>query len=194
MDLSTVTVADFKAYFFRDFPYLPVWDSSKLYNAGKRVYYTPTELFYDCLINGTTSADTPADPGDPPHWAIVADDIMNYIQDLDIEKAFAEAQVNLNQSLFSSDANIRMGYLYLTAHYLVNDIRAGLAGISAVGMFPLTSRSAGSVSESYSIPQAYLDNPVYTFYTTSSYGLKYLSLVLPQIVGNVGAVAGWTQP
>jgi hypothetical protein len=52
----------------------------------------------------------------------------------------------------------------------------------------------GNVSESYSIPHAYMDNPVYSFYTQSAYGLKYLSLVLPGIVGNVVAVGGATQP
>lgn len=196
MDLSSVTVADFKAYFFRDFPYLPIWDASTLYNIGARVYYEPTQLFYDCAVNGTTGT-TPVQSFTPPAvnpWTLVDNNINNYILDADIEKAFAEAAILLNQSLFTSDDNIRLGYLYLTAHYLVNDIRAGQGGIRASGSFPVASRSVGNVSESYSIPHAYMDNPVYSFYTQSAYGLKYLSLVLPGIVGNVVAVGGATQP
>ena len=47
MDLSTITVDDFKALFTRDFPYLNEYDNAELYNAGERIYYTTTKLFYD---------------------------------------------------------------------------------------------------------------------------------------------------
>lgn len=190
MDLSTITVADFKALFRRDFPYLPEYDDTELYNAGDRVYLTSTKLFYDCIVNGTTGVT----PTDASPWALVADSIDNYVLDEDITKAFAEAKIGLNQSLFTSDENIEIGYLYLTAHYLVNDIRAAVSGLSGTGDFTLSSRSVGNVSESYSIPQAYLDNPIYQFYTKSPYGLKYLALVLPLLVGNIGTVAGATSP
>lgn len=194
MDLDTITVADFKAYFRRDFPYLPTYDDTKLYNAGARVYFPDTELFYDCTENGTTDIPpdyVPTPPAESP-WTIVADDIDNYILDEDITKAFGEAQFNLNQSLFDSDAQIRIGYYYLTAMYLVHDIRAGQRGISAAPAFNVTSRSVGNVSESYGIPEAYLQNPIFQIYTQSPYGLKYLSLVLPYLVGNIGAVCGAT--
>ncbi len=191
MDLSTITVADFKAFFYRDFPYLPTYDPSALYNAGERVYYSVSRLFYDCLVNGTTGIT----PGtDATVWLEVADNIDNYIQDADISRAFLEAKVNLNQGLFTSDDNIRMGYLYLTAHYLCNDIRTASGGVGSSALFPLMARSVGNVSENYGIPQVYLDNPVYSFYTQSGYGMKYLSLVLPQLVGNIGWVQGWTNP
>lgn len=191
MDLNTITVADFKAYFRRDFPYLPTYSSLKLYNEGARVYFPDTELFYDCLENGVT--DIPPNTPDGP-WQQAADDIDNYILDEDIEKAFGEAKINLNQSLFGSDADITIGYYYLTAMYLVHDIRAAMGGIDAGPGFALVSKSAGNVSESYGIPEAYLKNPIYQVYTQSPYGLKYLSLVLPNLVGNIGAVAGATRP
>jgi hypothetical protein len=190
VDLSTITVADFKAHFRRDFPYLNEYDNAALYNSGSRVYYASTELFYDCLLNGTTGIE----PAEGANWTVVADDIYNYILDEDIEKAFQEAQIVFNQSLFGTDAQITLGYLYLAANYLVNDIRASQSGLSGKGAFSVTSRSVGNVSESYGIPEAYLNNPVYQFYTQSPYGLKYLSLVLPQLVGNVGAVFGATRP
>jgi hypothetical protein len=139
MDLSTITVNDFKGFFSRDFSY-------------------------------------------------------SEVSDCDIEKAFKEAKIVFNQGLFSNDESIEIGYLYLTAHYLVNDLRAALAGLEGSAMFIVSSRSVGSVSESYDIPQAYKDNPLFTFYTTSSYGMKYLSLILPVMVGNVGVVAGTTRP
>lgn len=190
MDLNTITVDDFKELFYRDFPYLPNYDNAELYNSGDRVYYATTKLFYDCTINGTTGIL----PTVTANWDVVSDDILNYVQDGDITRAFAEAKMNLNQALFSDDANIELGYLYLTAHYLVNDLRAALGGISGSALFPVNSRSVGSVSESYNIPQAYLDNPIYSFYTTSPYGLKFLAMVLPYMVGNVVSVRGWTNP
>ena len=191
MDLNTITVADFKALFRRDFPYLPSYDPAKLYNAGARVYYATTELFYTCLVNGTQGI-TPG--SDATKWVVVNDSTDNYVQDDDITRAFGQAQVNFNQSLFSGDDTIKLCYLYLTAHYLVVDMRNALAGVSGAGAFPLASRSVGSVSESYGIPSAYLANPSYAIYAQTGYGMKYLSLVLPMLVGNVGIACGGTTP
>lgn len=151
MDLSTITVSDFKAFFRRDFPYLPA-DSDSYCDADK------------------------------------------YVIDEDISKAYLEAQSVFNQGLFGTDESIRLAYYYLTAHYLVNDLRAASAGIDGTGSMLLNARTVGNVSESYTIPQAYVDNPLLAFFTSSSYGNKYLSLVLPNLVGNVGIACGWTQP
>lgn len=191
IDLTTITVADFKTQFPRDFPYLPVWDvANQPFNTGDRVYYTPTKLFYDALQNGVTS--TPDTLG--ADWVVVDDNIENYVQDSDIERAFAEAQVNFNQALFSTDAEIQLAYLYLTAHYLVVDLKNANAGLSSSGNFPVASRSVGSVSESYNIPKTYQDNPIFSYLSQTGYGLKYLSLLLPKLIGNVGAVCGATKP
>lgn len=149
MDLNSITVADFKAQFPRDFPYAPP--------------------------------------------SIVGNN--DYVYDADISRAFLEAQVVFNQGLFGSDAQIRMGYLYVTAHYLCLDLRAALAGIQGSGgSFPVSSRSVGSVSESYAIPERYTDDPLLALYTQTNYGMKYLSLVLPNLVGNMVAVFGGTNP
>lgn len=190
MDLNTITVSDFKAYFRRDFPYLPVYDSSALYNSGARVYYPTTALFYDCKVNGTTGIV----PTNTSNWTAVSDDVDNYIADDDISKAFGEAQMNFNQALFETDDQIRMAYFYLTAHYLAIDIRNSLSGIMANGNFPTQSKTAGSVSESFAIPTAYTANPAYAMLTQTGYGMKYLSLILPQMVGNVGIACGGTLP
>lgn len=191
MDLGTITITDFKTLFARDFPYLPSWDNTKLYNSGNVVYYSTTALFYQGKINGIPVATVPTNT---TYWDLYSDDIYNYVLDADITKAFAEAQVNLNQALFGSDAQIQMGYLYLTAHYLVMDIRGGLKGLESTGEFAVSSRSVGSVSESYSIPDTYLKNPTLAYFAKTSYGQKYLSLIMPRMVGNVFTVQGATNP
>ena len=190
MDLSTITIADFKAQFRRDFPYLPVFDISALYNTGAKVYYTTTALFYTAKNDGVTGIF----PTVTSSWQQVSDSTDNYILDADITAAFSEALVNFNQSLFNSDAQIRLCYLYLAAHYLSIDIRNSRSGIAAVGAFPVQSRSVGSVSESYAIPAKYMQTPLYAMYSQTGYGMKYLSLVLPRLIGNVVTVDGATQP
>lgn len=143
MDVSEITVADFKAHFVRDFSY------------------------------GSTS-DT--------------------VMDADISKAFTEASVNFNTALFSTDDQIKMAFLYLAAHYLVSDLQNAVAGLNQNSPNIVASRSVGSVSESYAIPEAYLKDPTIAYLSKTGYGQKYLSLVLPALVGNVASVAGWTQP
>lgn len=190
MDLSTITVADFKSLFSRDFPYLPVWQASPtFYNTGAIVYYATNQLFYKAKSNGVTSVPTTT-----ADWDLYADDVNNYVSDTDIQRAFMEAEIVFNQALFGTDAQIKLGYLYVTAHYLVNDLRTALSGVGSTGEFAVESRSVGNVSESYSIPQAYLDSPIYAFYGKSGYGMKYLSMILPKLVGNVVGVCGATHP
>lgn len=193
MDLSTITVADFKAQFRRDFPYLPTYDNTKLYNVGARVYYPTTELFYDCKVNGTTGI-LPTVTNNWTELATTADSTDNYVSDDDITRAMAEAGVNFNQAMWGDDATIELAYLYLTANYLVNDLKAANGGVAASPVFNVSSRTVGNVSESYAIPQRYLDNPSFAYLATSPYGLKYLSLMIPRMVGNVAAICGATTP
>ena len=134
--------------------------------------------------------DFPYLPADPKSYC----EEDSFVLDSDIEKAFTEAKATFNQALFGDDETIRISYLYLTAHYLVVDIRASANGLSATGSFPLNSRSVGNVSESYDIPDAYKKNPQLAYFSSTPYGMKYLSIALPNLVGNVGAVAGWTTP
>lgn len=190
MDLSTISASDFKDLFYRDFPYLPVYDAAALYNEGDRVYLAATKLFYDCSQNGVTGEA----PNTSSKWRVASDNILNYIQDVDITRAQAEATMNLNQALFGTDSDITLAFNYLTAHYLVNDIQAAIGGLASAPKFLVSSKSVGSVSESYAIPEAFTKDPIVQFYSQTAYGNKYLAMVLPRMVGNVIAVAGATNP
>ena len=120
-------------------------------------------------------------------------DIYDYILDDDIQKAIGEMLVLLPQAKFSGN-NFELAQLYLTAHCLCNDIKTSNAGLASQIIFPVSSKSAGGISESYGIPKRFLDNEIYAFYLTSQYGLKYLAMLLPRLRGNVAVVSGWTQP
>jgi hypothetical protein len=116
----------------------------------------------------------------------------SYVSDNDIDKAFVEADINFNESLFSTDTQLKTTFLYLAAHYLCNDLQAAEGGASSTGYLPVSSRSVGSVSESYSVPEWMMKDPVLGMFATTRYGQKYLSLVKPLLIGNVAVYTGAT--
>lgn len=182
-----VMVEDFKAQFPRNFPYLPLWDSTKVYFEGDEVYAEPN--FYQSLVNNNTS-----DLSDTKKWAVIKDDINNYVSDADIERAKSEACVNFNVEVTAGDSAARLIFLYLWAFYLSYDLSLAQGGAYGSINFPTTSATVGSVSESYYVPKAYLEDPVLGFYARNGFGLKYLNLVYANMIGNVKVVKGWSLP
>ena len=140
-----ITVAEFKAWFSRDFPYSEDGD-----------------------LTGVTSAD--------------------------IQKAFAEANMNFNPSLFDTEENLKLGFLYLAAHYLCIDLQNSAQGINGKYEGLMSSKSVGSVSVGYTIPNWVTEHPIYSLLTQTRYGMKFLSLIIPLLIGNVRAVKGATHP
>lgn len=184
-DNIEVTTDDFKNLFARDFPYLPVYVEGKAYFKDDEVYYGPN--FYKSLTDGNTTL-----PTDTTNWALVNDSVDNYIQDSDILRAFNEAKVNFNATLFGDDDTVKMVFLYLAAHYLVIDLNNAMNPL-AVGFMGFTqSKSVGSVSESYAVPQWMLNNRTLSAYAQTGYGRKYLSLIQPYLIGNLIFVPGRT--
>lgn len=116
----------------------------------------------------------------------------DYVMDADITKAFAEADINFNESLFGTDASLKLTFLYLAAHYLVNDLKAAEQGRNSSGEFAVSSRSIDGVSESYAIPNWMLNDPVLGQFSTTKYGQKYISLIKPLLIGNVAVYEGGT--
>lgn len=208
IDLSAITVAQFKQQFRRDFPYLPIYDNTQIYNAGDVVYYPPSGLFYQSIMDGIRGQgpllrydegnkyDAAGNKYDSnqKYWIKYASTLDNYICDEDITAAFAEAMVLFNTALFANDMTTTLGFLYLAAHFLCNDINAARGGVNGTGRFMLSARTVGSVSESYQIPTAFTDSPILAGYASSSYGMKYLAMILPKLTGNVVAVFGGSQP
>lgn len=138
------TIADFKSFFIRDFPY-----------------------------------------GVDPETSILDQDIAN---------AFAESDAVINQALFKSQSVYTLGFELLSAHYLSMSIRSSSQGISGQFSWNQSSKSVGSVSESFSIPQRILDNPEFAFLTKTTYGSRYLMMILPALSGQIYTVQGGTRP
>lgn len=175
---DNLSAQNFKTQFPRFTPqYLSdiTYVQDKVYFKDNVVYYSGQ--FYICTVEQTTSI-----PTDANKWAIYDDSVLNYTQDQDILNAYAEAKVNFNESLFKDETTALMVFLYLAAHYLTVDFNNAL-GISSIGI--ATSKSVGSVSESYTIPQWLTDSPALGVYATTPYGVKYASLIRPYLIGNV---------
>lgn len=119
---------------------------------------------------------------------------MDKVTDRDITKAYGETAVNFNPALFSTQANFTLGYLYLTAHYLVMDLRASSQGIAGQYSWLQASKGVGSVNESYVVPQKILNNPIFAMLSKTNYGAKYLLLILPQLTGQIFSTPGRTLP
>lgn len=138
------SVADFKNYFTRDFPY-----------------------------------------GSDPETSVL---------DSDIAKAFQMTNVNLNQALFGDQATYTMAYLLLSAHYLVMNLQSSSQGINGQYGFLEASKSVGSVSQSFNIPDRILANPYWSMLMKTNYGAMYLMQILPQLAGQIYTVEGRTRP
>jgi hypothetical protein len=141
--VADITVADFKAHFYRDFTY----------------------------------------------GAVVA---VGEVVDADITKAYDEAKVNFNEGLWASQEQIKIAFLYLAAHYLVSDIQASQQGLDSVSTFPVSSRSVGSVSESYQVPEWVSKSAYLSQFANTRYGLKFCSLIRPRLVAGIAVYAGAT--
>lgn len=170
---KNVTVEQFKEYFFRDFPYLPLWTEGKAYFTGDIVYYD--QNFYKSLVDNNLS--TPSSD----EWQAVPGNVNDYVTDADITRAMSQAYINANHDLGSTDDERIMIYLHLIAFYLVMDWRNAATGVNSGYSGLVASKSVGDVSESYNFPQWMVNSPLYSLYSSNGYGMKYLSLIIPYL-------------
>jgi hypothetical protein len=171
--LASLTSQDFKNAFYRGFKFLPYQDYSgaNLYNLNDMVNYKNNNIYsvYKSLISNNTSL-----PTDANNWQIQTNiNVLDYVINDDIINAFDGAYLNFRYSLFQNDDLKKKAFLLLSAHYLFNQIKEnGFSGLI------LSSASADSVSESYTVPQ-WMQDYKYNFFTSSKYGIQYLQLIKP---------------
>lgn len=116
------------------------------------------------------------------------------ILDADITKAYSFTEINVNEALFGDQASFNVGYLLLSAHYLVMNLRASSQGLNGQFNFLQQSKGVGAVNEAFAIPQRILDNPDWAILTKTNYGAQFIQLILPQLAGQIYAVCGSTRP
>lgn len=109
------------------------------------------------------------------------------VRDDDITRAFAETDAIFNPDIYPTTATRLLAYLYLAAHFLVEDITAAETGGAPAQI--VQSRSVGSVSESLSVPDG---KNTLAFFHTTYYGQKWYQLTEPYLPGAVYSVPGGT--
>ena len=174
--LNNVTVEQFKEYFYRDFPFLPVYNENLTYWKEDIVYNEADFSFYKSLIDNNTQPLS-----DTQSWAKIKGNRFDYITDEDIIKAMTQA-IQIGNDRFGETCSEKINiYLHLVAFYLVMDIKNSSTGINSSFSGTVQSKHVGDVSESYAIPQWVNNNPMYSIFTQNGYGLKYLSLIAPYL-------------
>ena len=182
-----LTTEDFKLLFARNFPYLPIYDASKIYFTGDVVYVEPN--FYTSLVDNNTS-----DVTDETAWKPTNESVTDYVSDDDISRAWREAAAAYNPTLIGDCQANSTTFLYLVAFYLAYDLQLASSGAYGQIAFPASEVRVGSVSEGYYVPKIYMEDPILGFYARNGFGQKYLSLVYLYTIGNVGVVQGWSLP
>lgn len=176
---KTVTIEQFKDYFKRDFPFLPIYISWKTYFLDDVVFDEDTETFYKSLKDANRDALDVQDS-----WQPIKDDVYSYITDEDIQKAMTQAMGNAK--MWDDDCCINTTiYLHQVAFYLCVDISNSSSGINSKYSGLVQSKSVGDVSESYAVPTWMQNSPMYSLYGQNGYGLKYLSLIAPYLACTV---------
>lgn len=117
---------------------------------------------------------------------------LDFITNADITRAIDEALINFNEGLYGTEAQVTNVFMYLAAFMLVVNIQNSMKGLASQSKFPISSTNVGSVSVAYSLPEMYAKDPRLSGFLKNGYGLKYLELSMPFLVGNVGVAEGTT--
>jgi hypothetical protein len=118
-------------------------------------------------------------------------DDLPAVRDKDIDEAISEAEAVFNHDLYPTEIVEENALLYLTAHFLQNDLDMFESG--GQPKYAQSSRAADGVSESLSIPDWMLQD-TFAMFATTGYGQKYLLLSKPYLDGAVFVVSGATLP
>lgn len=119
---------------------------------------------------------------------------MTKVMDKDIVKALAMAGINFNEALWESQDVFAKAYLLLSAHFLVEAIRASSQGLNSQYAGNVSGKSVGSVSENYVLPERVQNSPFLASLYTSRYGEQYVQLLSPRLIGNVATIQGDSTP
>jgi len=120
------------------------------------------------------------------------------VRELDITNALADALPLFNTSLWSSSAQMKTAFLFLSAHLLVLNLQAAGGPSSRVtgkgagntGGGVIQSKSVGSVSLNYTIPESLANSRILSQFLRTDYGQRYLHMMAPRLVGNVSIARG----
>lgn len=160
------------------------------------VQATATALYDNGVITGFTIVLAGSGYTSAPEVVITpaqgdGDDTQtDKVQNRDITAAIETAAFNINQGLARTQSQYTKIYNLLAAHYLVTNIfnsSLGLGGATA-GDWVRQAMNVADLGQTLGIPDRVMKSPLLSLLSKSTYGLQYLSIVAPQLVGNARAV------
>lgn len=119
---------------------------------------------------------------------------LKKVTDDDINLAIAAAQPNVNPEFFGSQAAFTIGFNYLAAHMLVENVLASVEGLASQYSWLTASKTVDGISQSFTIPQRIQDDPFLASLSTTRYGANFLKLILPWLVGHTAPLYRETNP
>lgn len=119
---------------------------------------------------------------------------LTRVTDDDLAGAIADANLNVNQGLFGTQADYARAFLFLSAHNLVQNLLSAGEGMRSRGKWLVSTSSVGDVSESFEIPERIKEDPYLASISKTRYGMRYLEAVTPLITGNFGTFFRQTPP
>lgn len=182
-----LTPQDFRDYFSHgEINYAVLWQENTSYRKDIVVSYRLKN--YQSLADNNT-----ANPRDENHWQLMPG--YFYALDSDLERAIVQAGGSFNPRLFADDPGVgRMCLLLLTAHYVLQDYSMVNGASNSTSPGIISGKSVGGVSASYTLPEAYLKNPLFSQLAQTPFGLKYLGYITTRAVGNTVVCKGATNP
>ena len=125
----------------------------------------------------------------PDLFNLTGPEVINkYIVSQDIQNALNLALMDFNPQYGTYNTIV---FLYLSAHYMVMNIRNSSMGLNSQAKFMLESSSVGGVSIVNNINELFAKDPNFSKYLTTGYGQIYLDMVYPFTVGGgLGIVPG----
>lgn len=121
-------------------------------------------------------------------------DINTTVVAQDIANAFQQTNMNINPNCWGDQSSYTLAYLYLSAHYLVLNIRASSQGLNGQWNWAQNNKAVGAVSEGFEIPERLKNNPDFMAYYKTNYGAQYMNWLWPQLSGQIFTVCGTTSP
>lgn len=116
------------------------------------------------------------------------------VRDYDIQQAIQGALFNVNQCLFADQASWAYAFGFLAAHNLVERMLAAGEGLRSRFNWMVTGKSAGDLSESFSIPDNIMQSSFLASLSKTRYGARYLEIISPLLIGNMLTTFRQTPP
>ena len=121
------------------------------------------------------------------------------VRDIDIQRGLNEADSIFNPDIWVSAAEQKIAYLYASAHFMVMNIQmaGGLSakpkglGVRNRGGGIIAGKSVGQVSVTNGMPDSIVNDPILNQFMRTDYGLRYLAILTPRLVGNIAVVTGF---